>query len=146
MGHGGVNIDTVKVDNPVQAEFRDNLSWVCPAIEEILFANPQLTFTTEDVYAACINGSASLWVTDDGFVVTTSEIDPYNGDRTFLIWLAWAKIRGNNLVVKHQDFFMDYARERKYKKIEVRSAIPELTSYVLAHGWEIDTIVYTRDL
>ena len=49
MGHGGVNIDTVKVDNPVQAEFGDNLSWVCPAIEEILFANPQLTFTTEDV-------------------------------------------------------------------------------------------------
>ena len=143
---GRQDVDTVAVDNPVQTEFGDNLSWVCPAVEEILDANPQLTFTVEDVYAACMNCSATLWTTDDGFVVTTSEVDTFNNERTFLIWLAWAKVRGNNLVVKHQNFFMDYARDRGFKKIEVRSAVPELSSYVLAYGWQVDTVVYTRDL
>lgn len=143
---GRQDVDTVVVDKPKKTDISKNLTWVHPAIDEILDANPQLTFDAADVYAACMNGSATLWTTNDGFVVTTSEVDTFNKERTFLIWLAWAKVRGNNLVVKHQNFFMDYARDRGFKKIEVRSAVPELSSYVLAYGWQIDTVVYTRDL
>lgn len=143
---GRQDVDTVVVDKPRKTDISKNLTWVHPAIDEILDANPQLTFDAADVYAACMNGSATFWTTDDGFVVTTSEIDTFNNERTFLIWLAWAKVRGNNLVVKHQDFFIDHARDRGFKKIEVRSAVPELSSYVLAYGWQVDTVVYTRDL
>lgn len=134
------------VDKPVKTDISKNLALVAPGIEQILNGTPQLTFEATDVYAACMNGSATLWTTPDGFVVTTSEIDPFNGAKTYLIWLAWAKVRGNNLVVKHQDFFMDQARKEDCKNIEVRSAVPELASYVISNGWQVDTVVYTREL
>ena len=134
------------VDKPVKTDISKNLALVAPGIEQILNGIPQLTFEATDVYAACMNGSATLWTTPDGFVVTTSEIDPFNGAKTYLIWLAWAKVRGNNLVVKHQDFFMDQARKEDCKNIEVRSAVPELASYVISNGWQVDTVVYTREL
>ena len=138
--------DMAVVDKPVKTDISKNLALVAPGIEQILNGTPQLTFEATDVYAACMNGSATLWTTPDGFVVTTSEIDPFNGAKTYLIWLAWAKVRGNNLVVKHQDFFMDQARKEDCKNIEVRSAVPELASYVISNGWQVDTVVYTREL
>jgi len=146
MAHGRQDVDTVAEDKPTVADISKNLSWVVPGIDEILEDTPQLTFEAADVYAACMNGSATLWTTADGFVVTTGEIDAFTGDRTYLIWLAWAKVRGNNLVVKHQDFFISHAKEEGYKYIEVRSAVPELASYVISNGWEVDTVVYTREL
>jgi hypothetical protein len=30
--------------------------------------------------------------------------------------------------------------------MEVRSAVPELKDYILSQGWELDTIVYTREV
>ena len=145
---GGLDeIDTVGADsNPVETDITCNAHWVLPAIQEILDANPMLTFTAGDVYAACEAGAATLWTTADGFVVTTGETDAFTGQRTMLLWLAWAKKRGMNLVAQHQDFFVARAREQGYINIETRSAVPELREYFLEQGWKIDTIVYTRDV
>jgi len=132
--------------NPVISDIEENIHWVAPAIEEILEANPQLTYTAADVYLACKQDQATLWTTKDGMVVTTGETDLFTNERTMLVWIAWAWERGNNLVTKHQDFFIEQAKIGGFKKLEVRSAVPELKDYVLSQGWQLDTIVYTRDV
>jgi hypothetical protein len=144
-GEQGVNI-MVTVDSPVESPIEDNIHWVAPAVEEILEANPQLTFTVADIYLACAQEQATLWTTDEGMVVTTGETDIFTGKRTMLIWLAWAEKRGTNLVSVHQDFFIEQAKLGGFSKLEVRSAVPELKDYILSQGWQLDTIVYTRDV
>jgi len=140
-------VDTVtEGSDPVIADISCNFHWVRPAVQEILDANPQLTYATGDIHAACEQGVADLWTTSEGFVVTTGETDLFTGERTMLIWLAWAKERGTNLVDKHQDFFIAQAKGGGFVKLETRSAVPELREYFLEQGWQIDTIVYTRDV
>ena len=141
----GRNMDE-KLADPVAADIRHEWHWVKPGIEEILSADSDLTFLPEDVYAYCKSGAALLWVTDDGFVVTTTETDEFTGDKTFLVWLAWAKSRGSNLAVLHYEFFAGRAREVGYAQIEVRSSVPALQKYLPDNGWKIATVVYTRDL
>ena len=136
----------VTVDSTVESPIEDNIHWVAPAVEEILEANPQLTFTVADIYLACAQEQATLWTTDEGMVVTTGETDIFTGKRTMLIWLAWAEKRGTNLVSVHQDFFIEQAKLGGFSKLEVRSAVPELKDYILSQGWQLDTIVYTRDV
>ena len=138
--------DMAQVANPIIADINKNIEWVAPAVQEILDDNPQFTYSVSDVYLACHSGAATLWSTEDGFVVTTGETDTFTGDRTLLIWLAWAYKRGMDLVTRHQDFFIQQARDGGYKNIETRSAIPELKDHLVTQGWQIDTIVYTREI
>lgn len=139
-------IVTVPVDDPVLSDVRTEWGWVKYGVEEILEEDRNLTFRPEDVYAACLSNQALLWTTDEGFVVSTGETDPFTGERTFLVWLAWARQRGKNLAVVHRDFFEEAARDAGFTKIEVRSAIPEVRDYLIGTGWEIDTVVFTRYL
>ncbi len=132
--------------DPVISSMSTTFHWVLPAIGEILEQQPQLTFTAGDVYAACESGGATLWTTKEGLVITTGETDTFSGDRTLLIWLAWAWKRGMNLVAQHQDFFIKQARDGGYKYLETRSAVPELKDHLVSEGWKIDTIVYTREV
>jgi hypothetical protein len=131
---------------PVLADVRDEWEWVGPGVEEIIANDPNLTFTAYDVYDACEAKQAILWVADEGFVVATGETDPYTGKRTLLLWLAWAKERGHNLVAKYQDFFVMAAREAGFAKLETRSSVPALQDYLPSLGWDVETVVYTRRL
>ncbi len=135
-----------KGGDPVYSSIRSHWDWVKVGITEILEQNPQLTFRLEDVYAACVAGNAHLWIADEGFVVTTSETDEFTEEKTFLIWLAWAKELGNNCVLKYYPFFSKAAKEAGFKKIEVRTAVNAMEKYLLKEGWQKDTVVYTRDL
>ena len=139
-------IDMAQVSDPVLSDVRLEWEWVGYGIEQILKEDRNLTFRPEDIYAACVAHEAVLWTTDEGFVVSTGETDPFNGERTFLVWLAWARERGNNLAVKHRAFFEEAARGAGFTKIEVRSAVPEVRDYLIGTGWEIDTVVFTRYL
>ena len=137
---------TEEVVDPVQGNIRAEWEWIKPLIEKILAKTPQLTFRPEDVYAACVSGEAILWIAEEGFVVTTVEYDEYNGERTFLLWLAGAREIGMNAVRKHQAFFENIAREAGMAKLELRSAVTDLKMYFEGGGWELDTAVYTRRL
>jgi|TARA_R110002124_G_scaffold83462_1_gene218481 hypothetical protein len=142
---GKHDVGTEKAGEPEITDVTCNSHWVLPAVQEILDDNPQFTYSTSDVYAACESGAATLWATADGFVVTTGETDTFTGDRTLLIWVAWAYKRGMDLVTRHQDFFIQKARDGGYKNLETRSAVPELKDHLVSQGWRVDTIVYTRD-
>ena len=139
-------IDMASVADPVVSDVRQEWDWVKYGVEEILKEDRNLTFRPEDVYAAVLAEQAILWTTDQGFVVTTSELDTFNGEKTFLVWLAWARERGHNLAIVHRVFFEEAAKGAGFDKIEVRSAIPEVRDYLINTGWEIDTVVFTRYL
>ena len=141
----GVDV-TEAEDKPAFASIRLEWDWVKRGIEEILAEQTQLTFRPEDVYAACLNGEAHLWVAPEGFVITTAEVDEFTGAKTFLLWLAWAKNRGQSCAIKYLPFFAELARENGFKNIETRTPIAALEDYFLAEGWKKDTVIYTREL
>jgi hypothetical protein len=134
------------VVEPVFGDIRKEWHWVRPGVEEILQLAPHFTFRPEDVYAACISQRAVLWVAEDGFVVSTSEVDPFTDERSMFLWLAWAKKRGQDLVSKYQPFFERVGREAGYKHMETRSPFLQLVPHLTNRGWSVDTVVYTRKL
>ena len=144
QAHGAQGADATGKVN--LAHVRDEWHWVKEGVEEILAEQSQLTFRPEDVYAACLNEEAHLWVAPEGFVITTGERDQFTGQRTFLLWLAWTKKRGQNCAVKYYPFFEHVARENGFQKIETRTPVSALEEYFVADGWTKDTVVYTRDL
>ncbi len=135
-----------QVTEPTLANIRQEWAWVKGGIEEILAEQPQLTFRPEDVYAACLNGDAHLWLAPEGFVVSTESLDEYTGTRTFFLWLAWAKNRGENCAMKYIGFFEKTAKQYGFSRIETRTPIGALETYFLADGWKKDTVIYTREL
>tara|TARA_B110000977_G_scaffold5770_1_gene8136 strand:+ start:251 stop:703 length:453 start_codon:yes stop_codon:yes gene_type:complete len=145
--HGKQDVGaTATAAKPALAHVRDEWSWVKQGIEEILAEQPQLTFRPEDVYAACLNEEAYLWVAPEGFVITTAERDEFTGARTFFLWLAWAKDRGQSCAIKYISFFTSVAKENGFENIETRTPVTALEKYFLADGWKKETVVYTREL
>ena len=139
-------VDTATAANPTIGSVREHWDWVKVGIEEILAEQPQLTFRPEDIYAACLNEEAHLWVAPEGFLITTAERDQFTGQRTFLLWLAWTKYRGLNCAIKYLPFFEGVAKENGFQFIETRTPIAKLEGYFLADGWTKDTVIYTRTL
>jgi len=135
-----------KGGDPIYASIRDHWDWAKTGLEEIVVENPHLTFKPEDVYASCVNGQAHFWMAPEGFVITTEEVDEFTEERTFFMWLAWAKKRGQSCVIKYYPFFEQVAKDAGYKKIEVRTAEKALEPYLLNQGWTKETVVYTRGL
>ena len=147
QAHGEQDADvTVTAVEPVLAHIREEWDWVKRGIEEILAEQPQLTFRAEDVYAACLNEEAHLWVATEGFVISTAERDEFTGARTFFLWLAWTKDRGQSCAIKYIPFFVNIAKENGFNNIETRTPVTALERYFLADGWRKETVVYTREL
>lgn len=115
---------------PQLADIRDEWGWVRKGIEEILAEDDQLNLIPEDVFVACKTQAAHLWTTEEGFVVTTGETDMITGERTFLVWLAWAEKSGGNIAVRWFEFFENQAREAGFTRFEVRTRYPELGNYL----------------
>lgn len=132
--------------DPYLADIRKEWDWVSKGVREILEGTPQLTYRAEDVYAACVSGQALLWITSEGFVVTTVEVDQHTNDRTLLVWLAWARNRGEKKAAYYLPFFEAKAREAGLQKMEVRSAVRQMIDYLESDGWLLDHIVFTRDV
>ena len=134
------------INEPIPADIRVEWHWVKTGVEEILAEQPQLTYKPEDIYAAVLMQKAILWVAPEGFVISTQEQDQFNGDMTFLVWVAWAKKRGDNCAIKYYDFFASNAKEAGFKKIEVRSPITAIEKYLISEGWQKDNVIFTREL
>jgi hypothetical protein len=131
--------------DPWVADVRKEWDWVKKGVDEIV-STANVTYRAEDVYAACVSNQAVLWITNEGFVISTTEIDPFTEEKTMLLWLAWAVERGNDLVSKYQAFFERVAKEAGYGRMETRSPFLGLMSHLIGHGWDVDTVVYTRKL
>jgi hypothetical protein len=133
---------------PVIADIRREWDWVSRGVDFILQEQPQLTFRAEDVYAACVNGDATLFVQKEalnpGFAVTYIDHDKYSGESGLLIWIAHLRERGLKSGVEIMEFFDQVARDCGCTYIEARSPIESLGEHFLKNGWDLDTRVYTR--
>ena len=132
--------------NPEVADIRVEWDSVKPGIEAILAASPQLTFLPEDVYSECVNGRATLLVSPAGFLVLTTEVDTFTGDRTLLIWLAYRYANSTNSWLDHVEWFEEVARTLECKFIEMRSTLPKMEAYARRNGWKLDARVFTREV
>ena len=132
--------------DPEFADIRDHWSWVKPGIEEILADSPHLSYLPEDVYAECISGKSALYVTPIGFAVVSVSVDEYSKERRLFIWLAWAKDRGEHKWLLYEDWLNLLAVDLECNRIEARSSVLELQPYALATGWDIDTVIYSREV
>ena len=130
---------------PQLADIRSEWGWVRQGIEEILGDDEHLNLIPEDVFVACKTGAAHLWTTEEGFVVTTGETDTITGERTFLVWLAWAYKKGGNVAVKWFEFFEDQARQAGFTRFEVRTRYPDLGDYLEQKlGFSLITAQFAR--
>lgn len=132
------------IDTPKVADIREEWDWVKAGVQKILDSNKHLTYRAEDVYAACVGGQAVLWTTEEGFAITTTEVDEFTNNKTLLIWIAWTKRKGGKVGIVHTDFFTDLAKEHGYATLEIRSSVESLGTYLTSNGWAIDTVVYSR--
>ena len=135
---------------PVIADIRREWDWVRPGVEEIIAAQPQLTYRPEDVYAACVNQEATLFVRKgapgNDFAVTIVEFDKYSGEKGLFMWLAYLKQRGKKQASKLMEFFEQVGRDCGCSYVELKTPLEPLGTYYLKNGWELDTKVYTRRL
>ena len=129
---------------PQPADIRSCWDQVREGIEFILSEDPNLTFIPEDVYSECVNGRAQLFTSPIGFLVLTTETDPFTSDKTLLIWIAYVYETGKHNWIKHVQWFNTVACNAGCKYIEARSSVPEMTEYAIAEGWSLNTRVYTR--
>ena len=69
--------------NPVVADIKKEWDWVGSGIKEIHAQFPWLEYRPEDVYAACVNGTARLYKTEEFFTVFTVEVHPLTQKKSF---------------------------------------------------------------
>jgi hypothetical protein len=137
-------------DLPIVADIRREWDWVRPGVEEIIAGQPQLTYRPEDVYAACVNQEATLFVrkgaSGNDFAVTMIEVDKYSGHKVMVMWLANIEQRGRKQAIRLMEFFDQVGRDCGCSYIEGKTAFEALGEYYLKNGWDLNTKVYTRKL
>jgi hypothetical protein len=130
---------------PVLADIRAEWHWVKPGIEEILQDDPDVYEIPEDVYAACVNGSAHLWITDRYFVVTKMFQD--HGKKGFLLWYSWSKDRGAKYSVDAHPFFEQVARNNGCQFMQAQTSRDTLADHFINRlGYSIRTLVLAKTL
>lgn len=140
-------VEPISYAAPVLADVRKEWGWVKRGVEEIIKSSSNLTFRPEDVYASCLTQRSMLWITHEGFVVSTTDVDVFTDEKIFFIWLAWAKNRGNDLAYKHQAFFENVARDTGHTKMELRSPHLGLMNYMTETlGWEVNNVSYIKSV
>jgi hypothetical protein len=129
---------------PVVGDIRREWDWVKEGVRVVLANSPNQRFRAEDVYTACITGDAQLWITSEGFTVTTEERDVLAQETFCYIWIAWAKNRGNAYVIKHQEFFEREAMLAGFDGLKLRTDQLGLKDYLARQNWELETVEFTR--
>ena len=120
--------------------------WVREGLQEIVEASPEITTHVDDIKQALEAETAVLWTTDEGFVISTGITEWPTGRRVFLVWWAWARKRGTDLVEKHYPFFAAVARDAGFSAIEVRTTTDAVAEHLLKKGWTKSTMTLTRGL
>ena len=132
---------------PVVSNIRAEWDWVKQGLEEILHLDPNLTWRPEDVYASVIAGESHLWVHPEFFVVSTIDTDLFTGDKTFLLWIAYARKRGGANAATYAKFFEDVASEVSCQFISTKSIQMPVVEYLVDQvGWEKTEITIGKDL
>ena len=99
--------------------------------------------TPEDVYVACINNEAILWIDKDiepkdGFLITQVLKRNFSNERYLLLWIAW--YREQSGADKFQASIEDLARLLGCQSIEFWTSKKEIRDHGINYGY--DKITY----
>lgn len=76
---------------------------VKPGIEEILDdLNKDLEnelWTPEDVYTSIKTGESTLWMSDEGFLVSQVQSDRYTGTKKFFLWIGYSFSPTSDIII-----------------------------------------------
>ena len=75
------------------ANIRDHWDRIRPGVECVISLSAA-DYRPEDVYSACVQGLAALYVDDPGFVILAPQINVFTGRRELLVWIAYATYGG----------------------------------------------------
>lgn len=120
---------------------RSHWAWIKEGLEEVKKLRGG-TWRLEDVYAACVNQEASLWTSDDGFVIFKPIVDDYSGERILLVWMAWGKSKGD-LIAQYQDQIVDIAKEQAFDILRFYRHAKGPAEY---QGWTKTYTIYDMEL
>jgi len=95
--------------------------------------------TAKDIYNACKNNIASLWLDKDikpadGFLITQVLTKSFSNEKYLLLWVAWYKEQlGAN---KFQKEIEEIAKKLNCKSIEFWTNKKEIVNHGIEHGYE----------
>ncbi len=154
IGDQPLNASTLTelADEPLKSEYRHLFARVERIKREFEFindTNKQLLQSEQEYVSFLVDEVVKIdepgdTYQDDGFCITTTEVDEFTSEKTLLLWLGWTPTRGNKVGLVHTQFFLDIAKENGYAKLELRSKIKEIGKYLIDAGWSIDTTIYSR--
>ena len=96
----------------------------------------------EDVYAACLSGSAFVYSGETGFVVVQPKTDPFNGKPELFVWIAFA-FDGLNNIERFQSSVDRLAQDFGFEKLTMWTNRP---GFEKVPGWTQVSAVYERVL
>lgn len=113
------------------SDIRQYWDEVRPGLERIKAQMPKAcSWRPEDIYAACVNGDAVLYRTEDGFAVCTLETDQYSGTSDLLIWIACSyHPEGRGMLKKYWPSFIEVAAHLGCRGIQTQTLHPALDSW-----------------
>ncbi len=135
-----------RVFEPIVGNIREDWDRMRPHIEFLLDDCPNLAFRVEDVYAEVVAENAVYWKAPEGFVVSTTEVNRFTGQKTFFIWIACAYKRGDRNMLKYYPFFQALAKELGMEALEVQTSHEAIQPILLDAGWYLETVVYRLEV
>lgn len=128
----------------VVGDILEEWHWVKEGVDEIHSLMPWVDWTPKDVVVQCLQGEAVLHIAAEGFSVSKILTNPATGERSFFIWLAWAKGgKGQGLVAKHFTFFKDLAKLLKCSRVSTQTPIQGLGELFKEAGWRHNMSEYS---
>jgi len=98
--------------------------------------NPE--WRTEDIYADCVSGNATLYMADGGFFVMRVDVERFTGQSTLFIWIVYGKAEDE--WESYLDEIETLARSVGAKSISFESPRKGYQK----KGFEIENIKYRR--
>ena len=107
-------------------------------ISEVQDSMPWIDWRPEDIYAACINGEAAVFIQDDAdpgdsFFISKINTCSRTGERTFFIWIAWSPTKPGAPLVN--DWMTKVAIENGCSGIEFITGNEKLVRYANKFGY-----------
>lgn len=93
----------------------------------------------EDIYAACLSGTAYLYTGETGFVVVQPKTDPFSGAPELFVWVAFA--RGDKNIERFQESVDALATDHGYSKLTMWT---NRQGFERVPGWVQVATVYER--
>lgn len=122
------------------ADIRQVWDQILPGLLDLKARYP-LDWRPEDVYAACVNGTSELFLSDSGFLVTELTENQFDTTLEFLVWVAYD--RSPDAQSRYLSEVEAMARARGAKRLVMVSS---RKGWERAGYWTATFIHYERDL